>query len=221
MPDRSSSSSIFGGLLIVILSPYLLAPISIVHRFIIIGGIIGNIAMMFTILPRVALPERILGYMIIACVGLMAKPWVEVSVLPLIPLANRPPLGFEWSIPICLIAWVIVSILNDCWVLTSAVSARTRPQPPPYSGIKGSELTGPELVASTADGTTESNVSRLQTSEKRFLRVILASPNDVQQERELIPSIIDELNRGIADTLHVQLDLVRWELDTYPAFHVD
>lgn len=54
----------------------------------------------------------------------------------------------------------------------------------------------------------------------RILRIVVASPGDVQPERDVLPSVIDEVNRYIADRgLH--LVLTRWETDTYPGFHTE
>jgi hypothetical protein len=55
--------------------------------------------------------------------------------------------------------------------------------------------------------------------QKRILRVVVASPNDVKAERDILPNIIDELNRGIAADKRLILELSRWETDTYPGFH--
>jgi hypothetical protein len=33
----------------------------------------------------------------------------------------------------------------------------------------------------------------------RILKIVVASPGDVQAERDMIPAIVDELNKGIAD----------------------
>ena len=55
---------------------------------------------------------------------------------------------------------------------------------------------------------------------KVHLRVVVASPGDVQKERDSLPEIFDSLNRGIADMQGYQLDLYRWETDAYPRFHM-
>ena len=52
----------------------------------------------------------------------------------------------------------------------------------------------------------------------RILRIVVASPGDVQPERELLPSVIEEVNRYIADR-GLYLVLSRWETDTHPGFH--
>ena len=52
-----------------------------------------------------------------------------------------------------------------------------------------------------------------------LLRIVVASPGDVQPERDALPAVLAELNRGIAATQHLRLELGRWETDTYPGFH--
>jgi len=54
---------------------------------------------------------------------------------------------------------------------------------------------------------------------KTILRIVVASPSDVQDERKLLDGIIEELNRGIAATMNVRLELCRWETDAFPGFH--
>jgi hypothetical protein len=53
----------------------------------------------------------------------------------------------------------------------------------------------------------------------KILKIVIASPGDVQAERDIIPAIVDELNKGIADERSVRLEVYRWETDAYPAFH--
>ncbi|NUO81103.1 HEAT repeat domain-containing protein [candidate division KSB1 bacterium] len=53
----------------------------------------------------------------------------------------------------------------------------------------------------------------------RILKIVVASPGDVQAERDAIPAIVDELNKGIAEERSVRLEVYRWETDAYPAFH--
>jgi len=48
------------------------------------------------------------------------------------------------------------------------------------------------------------------------LRVFVASPGDVQKERELLGNVIGELNRGIAGEKGLVLELVRWETHAWP-----
>jgi HEAT repeat protein len=53
----------------------------------------------------------------------------------------------------------------------------------------------------------------------RILKIVVASPGDVQAERDMIPAIVDELNKGIADERGVRLEVYRCETDAYPGFH--
>ena len=52
-----------------------------------------------------------------------------------------------------------------------------------------------------------------------ILRIIVASPGDVQAERDALPAVLEELNRGIAAAHGLRLELGRWETDAYPGFH--
>jgi hypothetical protein len=53
------------------------------------------------------------------------------------------------------------------------------------------------------------------------LRVVVASPGDVKPEREVMPDVIDEINRSMGAVLDVQFKLSRWETDAYPGFHAE
>ena len=53
----------------------------------------------------------------------------------------------------------------------------------------------------------------------RVLRVVIASPGNVKAEREIIPRVIDEVNRNTARPRGLHLDVYRWETDSYPGFH--
>lgn len=55
--------------------------------------------------------------------------------------------------------------------------------------------------------------------QKRIVRVVVASPGDVQAERDTLPAVFDELNLGIAAERNLLLELLRWETDAYPSFH--
>jgi HEAT repeat protein len=55
--------------------------------------------------------------------------------------------------------------------------------------------------------------------QKRIMRIVVASPGDVQAERDTVPAVIDELNRGMAAERDLRLELYRWEADAYPGFH--
>jgi hypothetical protein len=43
----------------------------------------------------------------------------------------------------------------------------------------------------------------------RILKIVVASPGDVQVERDSIPAIVDELNKGIADERGLRLGVYR------------
>ncbi len=44
-------------------------------------------------------------------------------------------------------------------------------------------------------------------TQRRILRVVVASPGDVQPERDVLPSVVEEVNRGVAgDVLDAQLN---------------
>jgi hypothetical protein len=53
----------------------------------------------------------------------------------------------------------------------------------------------------------------------QILRIVVASPGDVQPERDLLPDVVAELNQGIAADRGLRLELIRWETDAYPGFH--
>jgi hypothetical protein len=53
----------------------------------------------------------------------------------------------------------------------------------------------------------------------QILRIVVASPGDVQAERDALTTVVEELNRGIAPDRSLRLELRRWETDAYPGFH--
>ncbi len=53
----------------------------------------------------------------------------------------------------------------------------------------------------------------------QILRIVVASPGDVQAERDALTTVVEELNRGIAGDRDLRLELARWETDAYPGFH--
>ncbi len=54
--------------------------------------------------------------------------------------------------------------------------------------------------------------------EKKYtkLRIFVASPGDVAEERERLRLVVEELNRGIADHLRLTLDLLDWRTHVAP-----
>ena len=53
------------------------------------------------------------------------------------------------------------------------------------------------------------------------LKVFVASPQDVAEERGAFEEVVRELNSTWADTLGIRLDVVRWETHTAPGFGKD
>jgi len=54
----------------------------------------------------------------------------------------------------------------------------------------------------------------------QVLRVVLASPTDVQAERDRVPMVIEEVNRNVAHDHGLHLELYRWETDAFPSFNM-
>lgn len=53
------------------------------------------------------------------------------------------------------------------------------------------------------------------------LRAFVASPSDTLDERERLKQVVSELNRTWADSLSLEIELVRWETHAYPGFKTD
>jgi hypothetical protein len=53
----------------------------------------------------------------------------------------------------------------------------------------------------------------------KHLKVVVASPNDVQEERDSLQEILEDINQQIAIFFGLYLDLVRYEDDAFPGFH--
>lgn len=54
-----------------------------------------------------------------------------------------------------------------------------------------------------------------------FLRVLVASPSDVEAERIVLAEVVEKFNSINRDNENVRLELVRWESDTHPAVGAD
>lgn len=54
-----------------------------------------------------------------------------------------------------------------------------------------------------------------------ILRVFVASPRDLAEERETLESVIHELNVTWSRTVGIRLDLIKWETHTYPSVGID
>lgn len=52
-----------------------------------------------------------------------------------------------------------------------------------------------------------------------LFRIVVASPSDVQEERDLVEEIVTVLNRSVALDRGMVMVCSRWETDTYPGFH--
>ena len=53
------------------------------------------------------------------------------------------------------------------------------------------------------------------------LKVVVASPSDVQNERDSLEKIIKKVNDNNAHDWGLHLDIVRWESDAYAGFHIN
>jgi hypothetical protein len=56
---------------------------------------------------------------------------------------------------------------------------------------------------------------------RTLIRVFVASPGDVGEERALMEDLVREFNLTWGDTLKVQLELIKWETHSRPSFGVD
>lgn len=57
--------------------------------------------------------------------------------------------------------------------------------------------------------------------QETILSVFVASPSDVDEERNRLEQVIRELNTAWARDLGIRLELIRWETDAYPSFGKD
>lgn len=57
--------------------------------------------------------------------------------------------------------------------------------------------------------------------QRHVLRVFVASPGDVQVERDALEEVAEDLNRNIARSRNIVIEISRWETDSYPGFHLD
>ncbi len=48
------------------------------------------------------------------------------------------------------------------------------------------------------------------------LKVFLASPSDIKKERQILKTVIDEINKLYLDRLGLGFQLLKWETNTYP-----
>lgn len=54
-----------------------------------------------------------------------------------------------------------------------------------------------------------------------ILRVFVASPSDLDEEKEALVSVIEEMNTVWSKKLATRLDYIDWKTNTYPDFGAD
>ncbi len=59
------------------------------------------------------------------------------------------------------------------------------------------------------------------TTDSTNIRVYIASPSDVVEERNILEQIVDDLNKLLGAKTGFRLELVKWETDTYPGLGED
>jgi Leucine-rich repeat (LRR) protein/GTPase SAR1 family protein len=82
---------------------------------------------------------------------------------------------------------------------------------------------GTQINNATIDQSAKTSSSRKSlVNSKKIIRIVVASPGDVQTERDILADkVIPELNKGIAKSHNLLLEIDRWETDTHPGFHID
>ena len=55
------------------------------------------------------------------------------------------------------------------------------------------------------------------TEQTQKIRIFVASPGDVQKEREHLKAVVDELNTTIAPFKKLSIELVKWESHATPS----
>jgi small GTP-binding protein len=85
--------------------------------------------------------------------------------------------------------------------------------------LDGVEDIGTRIDRREGESSPETRKAAIKPNwERRTLRLVVASPSDVQAERDVLPSVVEEVNRYIA-ARELSLELTRWETDTHPGFH--
>ena len=54
-----------------------------------------------------------------------------------------------------------------------------------------------------------------------LIRVLIASPNDVVDERKILTSVIEEINQTAGHADNIRLDPIKWETHSRPGFGED
>jgi hypothetical protein len=60
-----------------------------------------------------------------------------------------------------------------------------------------------------------------EAPQRRILKLVVASPGDVMPERKCLDSVVSELNKSIASHFGLYINVLRWEVDSYPGFHLE
>ena len=55
----------------------------------------------------------------------------------------------------------------------------------------------------------------------KIIKCFVASPSDVQEERDACDEVVESINRSLGDTLNVRLETVKWEKDAHAAIGTD
>jgi hypothetical protein len=63
--------------------------------------------------------------------------------------------------------------------------------------------------------------STIMPKDKKSFQILVASPADMADEREMLESLVQELNRQWSNTLGLVFELIRWERDTRPGIASD
>jgi hypothetical protein len=55
----------------------------------------------------------------------------------------------------------------------------------------------------------------------RVIRLVLASPADVEPEWKSVERVVEEVNHGVARELGLRVEISNWRTDTFPGFHAE
>lgn len=66
---------------------------------------------------------------------------------------------------------------------------------------------------------TDSRERAFMKRNLQHLKVVVASPGDVQAERDCLAEVAEELNHGVAKMKDLWIEIIRWETDAFPGFH--
>jgi hypothetical protein len=76
-----------------------------------------------------------------------------------------------------------------------------------------------QAISDDVEKTPQPEIVMKKDKNISLLRIVVASPSDVQAERDRLQVIIEELNRGVANQHKLRLELIRWEIDASPGFN--